>query len=104
MHVDGGTGKFKRWVVISGRCDGTLNLWGIQTSEVAKTYSNTCSIYSIFISLGSITIALVSGDRPVLWDTRIGECHYFHMSDANSVRFSPANSWLSISVSHDDTM
>ena len=93
-------------LLVSGSDDKTVKLWDIQTGGVIKTFhGNTDQVRSVSISLDCTMVASGSDDKTIhIWDILTGECHCIirkHIRCVTSIGFSPINSQLLISASHD---
>jgi len=97
-------------LLVSGGHDNTIKLWDVQTGGVVKTlHGHTDLVHSVSISADNTMIASGSRDETIcLWNIRTGECCISIIKGQNewvtTVSFSPTNSQLLLSVSHDGTV
>ena len=95
-------------LLVSGSNDETIKLWDVQTGAVVKTLcGHTDRVRSVSISADNAMIASGSLDRRVcLWNIETGDCLVVgrHEDWVKSVSFSPTNSQLLLSSSHDGTV
>ena len=94
--------------LVSGSDNGIVRLWDIQTGGVVRIFDGHHTIvWSVSISPDQTTIASGSGEYTIhLHNAQTGECCCVirHNNIVNTVSFSPTNSQLLISASHDTTV